>query len=332
MFMVPLPFVIAIFSALFLVYELLNRGLERRNGWFISFLALLTFQEVLVGLRFGYGIDTLRLIQPLTASLLPPLAYLSFKRPAFDRSAAIHLVPLVAVTGALALWVDGLDTLLAMTNLFYAVALIRLGLGGSDALGWVEVHLSKAVLVLLWLVVVIQLTMVLTDAVIAYDFWVSDGSNTGRIVGWTTLLGMTTFALGYVAAVLIAKRNPKSDASNAADNEQVFSRLSELMQTEKLHLDADINLNRIARRMVRPARDVSRAVNAVAGCNVSQYINRLRVQEACRLLAGSDMSVTQVIYAAGFNTKSNFNREFTRNTGQTPSAWRAARVAPLDGG
>ena len=64
----------------------------------------------------------------------------------------------------------------------------------------------------------------------------------------------------------------------------------------------------------------------------SQYINRLRVQEACRLLAGSDMSVTQVIYAAGFNTKSNFNREFTRNTGQTPSAWRAARVAPLDGG
>jgi len=33
-------------------------------------------------------------------------------------------------------------------------------------------------------------------------------------------------------------------------------------------------------------------------------------------------SVTQAMLAAGFDTKSNFNREFLRVTVQTPSAWR----------
>ena len=332
MFMVPLPFVIAMFAGVFLVFEWTHRGLERRNGWFLAFLGLLIFQEVLIGLRFGYGLEGLRLIQPLSAALISPLAYLAFRRPALDRRALIHLVPLIGVLLSVLFFLDLLDVVLAATNLIYAMLLIRLGLGGSDALGWVEVHRSKAVLALLWLVAGVQVTSFLTDAVIAYDFFTTQGSNTVRIVAWTTVIGLMVFGVGYAMVILIGRRSTRTDAAERADNEAVFSKLSTLMQAEKLHLDADINLNRIARRMVRPAREVSRAVNAIAGCNVSQYINRLRVQEACRLLAGSDMSVTQVIYAAGFNTKSNFNREFTRNTGQTPSAWRAARVAPLDGG
>ena len=102
----------------------------------------------------------------------------------------------------------------------------------------------------------------------------------------------------------------------------VFERLEKLISTEKLYLDADINLNRIARRMVLPVRDVSRAVNSQTGQNVSQYINMLRVKEACRLLKDTDLQITQIIYAAGFNTKSNFNREFMRVEGMSPSDWR----------
>ncbi len=330
MFMVPLPFVIAMFAAVFLVFEWTHRGLERRNGWMLAFLGLLIFQEVLIGLRFGYGMEELRLIQPLSAAMLPPLAYLAFRRPALDRKATVHLLPLAGVILSILFLLHGLDLVLAATNLIYALLLIRLGLGGSDALGWVEVHRAKAVLALLWLVAGVQVTSFLTDAVIAYDFIVTQGSNTVRIVVWTTVIGLLVFAAGYAMMILIGRRTTRTDAAERADNEAVFSKLSTLMQNDKLHLDPDINLNRIARRMVRPAREVSRAVNAIAGCNVSQYINRLRVQEACRLLAGSDMTVTQIIYASGFNTKSNFNREFTRNTGQTPSIWRAARSRPVD--
>jgi AraC-like DNA-binding protein len=57
--------------------------------------------------------------------------------------------------------------------------------------------------------------------------------------------------------------------------------------------------------------------------NVSQFINEARVGEACRLLRETDLQITQIIYASGFNTKSNFNREFVRVTSSTPSEWRA---------
>ncbi|MEM6303531.1 MAG: AraC family transcriptional regulator [Pseudomonadota bacterium] len=331
MFMVPLPFVIALLAAIFAVYEALTRGLERRSGWFLAFLGLICAQQILVGLRFGYGVDSLRLVQALSATFLPPLAYLAFRRPALGPAQLVHLLPLLAGALALVCFIDALDPVLALTNLIYAVLLIRLGLGGSDALGWVETHRGRAVLTLLWLVAAVQMITFVADVVIAVDFVMTDGRNTLRILSWMTVLGLLAGLLGYTAVTWMAKRARATPESQAADNEATFRQLSALVDAEKLHLDPDINLNRIARRMMRPAREVSRAVNAVAGCNVSLYINRLRVRQACRLLEGSDMSVTQVIYAAGFDTKSNFNREFTRNTGQTPSAWRAARVGAVKG-
>lgn len=71
-----------------------------------------------------------------------------------------------------------------------------------------------------------------------------------------------------------------------------------------------------------PARQISGAVNRLAGKNVSQYINDIRISEACRLLRDTDMSVTSAMLDAGFQTKSNFNREFRRVTTLSPVSWR----------
>lgn len=68
-------------------------------------------------------------------------------------------------------------------------------------------------------------------------------------------------------------------------------------------------------------RDVSRAINLSTGENVSRYINRLRIEHAQALLSQGQL-VTEAMYQSGFNTKSNFNREFLRVTGQSPSAWK----------
>jgi AraC-like DNA-binding protein len=52
--------------------------------------------------------------------------------------------------------------------------------------------------------------------------------------------------------------------------------------------------------------------------NVSQYTNDFRIAEACRLLRETDMSVTAAMFESGFQTKSNFNREFRRVTFPQP--------------
>ncbi|WP_327290156.1 AraC family transcriptional regulator [Sinorhizobium americanum] len=86
--------------------------------------------------------------------------------------------------------------------------------------------------------------------------------------------------------------------------------------------DENLTLSRLARRAGVPARQISGAVNRLARKNVSQYINDFRIAEACRLLRESDMSVTAAMLESGFQTKSNFNREFRRVTSLSPASWR----------
>ena len=51
------------------------------------------------------------------------------------------------------------------------------------------------------------------------------------------------------------------------------------------------------------------------------------IAEACRLLAETEEPITTVMFKAGFQTKSNFNREFRRVAGTSPSEWRSNRLS-----
>ena len=95
------------------------------------------------------------------------------------------------------------------------------------------------------------------------------------------------------------------------------------MTDQKFFLDPDLTLGRMARRLGVPVKRLSAAINRVTGANVSRHVNGLRIERACEsLLAGE--AVTTAMLSSGFNTRSNFNREFRRVTGKSPSDWREA--------
>ena len=101
----------------------------------------------------------------------------------------------------------------------------------------------------------------------------------------------------------------------------LMARLDTVLETRKLYLDPDLTLTRLARVLQVPVKRLSVAINRSTGNNVSRYVNGYRIREACRTLKGG-ASVTEAMLVSGFNTKSNFNREFLRVTGRTPSNWR----------
>lgn len=54
----------------------------------------------------------------------------------------------------------------------------------------------------------------------------------------------------------------------------------------------------------------------------NDYVNALRVSDACRLLRQTDLGITEISEQVGFGTMRTFNRAFSRQMGMPPSAYR----------
>jgi len=183
----------------------------------------------------------------------------------------------------------------------YAVLLIKLANRAPDSLQRVRLSWLRDAQKVVWGASGLLLLDFMVDATIFLDFMYFEGRHSALLVGIVNLF--TLPALGY--ACVMAGR--------------------ELLLSDKLYADTELNLQRLARKAGVPARAVSRAINARTQQNMSQWVNKVRIDAACELLRSSDISIGQAMFEVGFSTKSNFNREFKRMTGQSPSEWRKAQ-------
>lgn len=114
---------------------------------------------------------------------------------------------------------------------------------------------------------------------------------------------------------------PKIDTQEA---QTLFQRWEDLVKTERLHTqEFGITLPQAARKLQVPARQLSNAINQIYGKSFSIYLNDQRIFETQRLLLENpDKTIIEVMQESGFSSKSNFNKEFLRVTGVSPSAFR----------
>ena len=115
----------------------------------------------------------------------------------------------------------------------------------------------------------------------------------------------------------------KSSALQKTTTVKIEKRLVELMDREKVYLDADISLPRLAELIEVSTHQLSEYLNAHLKLSFTQYMKRLRVQEAkFQLLANSKEPILNVAFDSGFKSKSTFNAAFSEIVGCTPTAWR----------
>lgn len=67
---------------------------------------------------------------------------------------------------------------------------------------------------------------------------------------------------------------------------------------------------------------ISHLFGSKIGTGFNDYINALRVSEACRYLRRSNKSITEISTLVGFGTLRTFNRAFFKQVGMSPSEYR----------
>ena len=66
----------------------------------------------------------------------------------------------------------------------------------------------------------------------------------------------------------------------------------------------------------------ARNFQLATGNRFVEFVNRVRIGQACSMLYGTDESVSQICYTVGFQNIANFNRQFRRFKKLTPRAYR----------
>lgn len=67
---------------------------------------------------------------------------------------------------------------------------------------------------------------------------------------------------------------------------------------------------------------ISHLINKKLGQNFNEYINKLRINEACGLLRTTDKKISDISEEVGFGTIRSFNRAFRGLMGVTPAEYR----------
>ncbi len=138
-------------------------------------------------------------------------------------------------------------------------------------------------------------------------------------IAFQALLSPQVFRAADRLLVSAAKEIHNSNNDNGnGDHEH----LSAFMEQQHPYLDPDMSLSRLARLSGIPAKDLSALINQRHGLHFFDFLNRYRIKHAQKLLTNSDQSVTEILYASGFNAKSSFNTAFKKHVGITPSDYR----------
>jgi AraC-like DNA-binding protein len=336
---IPLPFVICLILCLILVRML--RQADRRLGLFPLLVASFAVQSVMSGLSWNIGWHPAHLIQPVIAAWLPALSFAAFSelsrnRPVRPSDLLPHLLPAVLTALLVAFWRAPLDAVLFLVYLGYGLALLRIARQGPAALSAVRLADEWNAYRALVAMAIMLIVTAFLDALVSLDFAFGDGRQAHTLLGVASVLWLAI--AGYAATIADSAR-PESVTDGASggpsalsqpppqsieDDHAIASRIDLLMREQHLYRDPDLTLERLARRAGIPGRQISAALNRVHGRNISQIVNEYRIGDARHRLATTSEPVTTIMLESGFGTKSNFNREFLRVTGMTPTAFRLA--------
>ena len=129
-----------------------------------------------------------------------------------------------------------------------------------------------------------------------------------------SLLRLLTFFAEYFYEVGMRLKQAQKDRK--------YPEIAKAKEYIKAQFREPINLKMVSDHVFLSEAYLSRLFHRVEGVTFSRYLQSVRVEEAKKLLAKTDWSVSQIAFSVGFSSLSYFNQFFKKIEGSTPSQFR----------
>lgn len=322
----------------FLISPKLQTLASRLLGINYGLYALQNFLAVLI---VGFGWEMAMLLRASIAMALGPAIYFYYASLAGDlRPTKIHILHFLPAVFVATMWLFKIpllwtiDYLIIGSFAIYLGVVIRLLAGARARLEALGQYANAAYRWLFILAVLIAINLIVE--ICAYIEIANGIRPTESIAIW---IGSAVFLFCHAMALLLViiraplmewmhalqdLRSSKTKPLSDDEAKAIFDRWERTVAERQLYKkEGGITLEQAGRILVIPARQISQAINRIYGGSFSQYLNDCRVKAAQALLREqSDTPITTLMLDAGFSTKSNFNKEFQRVTGVSPSEYR----------
>lgn len=131
------------------------------------------------------------------------------------------------------------------------------------------------------------------------------------IIGLLKILDILSVSENYIPLC--------SDVVTGTFRKDEKERMSDIISYLTQNFEKKIELKEIAEVAHMTPNSFCRYFKKRTHKSFSQYLNEIRIRNACKLLIEGERSISEICYQSGFNTITNFNRQFKLNMQVTPS-------------
>jgi YesN/AraC family two-component response regulator len=134
-----------------------------------------------------------------------------------------------------------------------------------------------------------------------------------RLIGLLSLLKMLSESAEYEVL-----SSPELGNQTEKENDRLQKVFSYVLD----HFKEDLHVEDVAKIAMMSPSGFCRYFKNRTKKNFSQFVNEIRVSNACKQLMKGNFSISYVCFESGFNNMANFNKQFKKIVKQTPHQFR----------
>ncbi|SHM64908.1 helix-turn-helix domain-containing protein [Flavobacterium saccharophilum] len=131
--------------------------------------------------------------------------------------------------------------------------------------------------------------------------------------------------LKLVSDMVLEEKNNEPSSVSEKEYNASLAKLKQYMVEEKPFLNPSLTIQDVAVAIEIPVRDLSLLINHKLEQHFYDFVNTYRIEYAMDILKDvtkSKVTILEILYEVGFNSKSSFNTAFKKYTGDTPTSYR----------